>query len=100
MTDRVPIRILQAEGTQRGDLFVRLMGDLFVALDYDMRHECAQGWPRTGLILPPLSETSCRCRWIRGLVADLDTPEAVATANLSMIELGVDENRIRITSRW
>jgi len=36
MTDRVPIRILQAEGNQRGDLFVRLMGDLFVALGYDM----------------------------------------------------------------
>ena len=34
MTDRIPIRILEPENNRRGDLFGRLMSDLFIALGY------------------------------------------------------------------
>jgi hypothetical protein len=34
MSDRMPIRILEPENNRRGDLFGRLMSDLFIALGY------------------------------------------------------------------
>lgn len=34
MTERIPIRILEAENNRRGNLFGRLMSDLFIALGY------------------------------------------------------------------
>lgn len=35
MQDSTPIRILEKDNNRRGDLFARLMGDLFVALGYE-----------------------------------------------------------------